>query len=242
MTKDKENFHKYNSWMKKAFNFKLNIKEYKMFNNYYKKNYLKYLNKNKQISILEIGCWMWHFWYFLKNEWYDNYFWIDLDKNNIEQCKIIWLNNVIVEDMFVYLDKINNDSIDIVVMNDIIEHIDWNVIVSFLKLIKTKLIKDWKVIIKTCNCNNIYWLSSFFSDFTHLVWYTSWKLQHVWMLAWYNKVENFNLYLYFNIPVIDYIFNLPFYIIYKIKYLQFLINWRTWQKVFSKNILSIFYK
>lgn len=235
-------FKDYNQWMKDSFNFQLNKKEYELFDNYYRKNYLKHLPKDKKIKILEIACGMGQFLYFLNKEGYKNISGIDLNKKNIEQCKKIGIKNVIKADMYNYISKLSNNKFDVIIMNDIIEHIPRERVIKYLSNIRTKLKEGGVLIIKTVNCNNVYGLSSYFSDFTHVVGYTSEKIRHVSLLSGFKECKVYNLYLYTNIFIVDLFFNIPFKIIYKIKRLLFYLNGRKTDNVFSKNLLAIIRK
>lgn len=57
--------------------------EFETYYKYFKKNYLKHLPESKESKILDIGCGMGHFLYFLEKEGYKNYLGIDISKENI---------------------------------------------------------------------------------------------------------------------------------------------------------------
>lgn len=54
---------------------------------YFERNYLRFLPKNRDVRILEIGCGMGEFYIFLKRNGYKNYTGIDASVENISFIK-----------------------------------------------------------------------------------------------------------------------------------------------------------
>jgi len=234
-----KDYDKYYEWMNNSFKLQ---KKYDLFANYYKKNYLKRIPGNKNIKILDIGCGMGQFLYFLKKAGYKNIEGFDLDKENVEQCHKMGFENVVQADMYEYLSKTKNNYYDLIVMNDIIEHVPREKTIALLENIRTKLKKGGRFMVKTVNCNNVYGLSSYFSDFTHVTGYNSEKMRHVAMLSGFRRTLVYNLYVLPNIPLIDGFFKFLFFLTYKIKRLFFYMNGRVSDNVFSKNLLAVLRK
>jgi 2-polyprenyl-3-methyl-5-hydroxy-6-metoxy-1,4-benzoquinol methylase len=239
MASDFDNYHK---WMKKVFPFRLNEKEYELFANYFKKNYLTHMPKEKDAKILEIACGMGHFLYFLKKNGYKNLEAIDLDPTNVKQCKTIGFNMVIESDMYDYINQLEDSSYDLIVMNDLIEHIPRKDIISFLNTLRMKLRDNGVVIVKTMNCNNIYGISGYFADFTHVMGYTPERMKHVSMLASFSKCNVYNLFVLPNMKYIDAFIKCFWKVIFNFKRMCFLLNAKMSDGVFSKNLLAILYK
>lgn len=231
-------FLNYNSWMKESFNVRLDKREYEMFSNYFNKNYSKLLPVNKDVEILEIAPGMGQFLYFLNKKGYKNISAVDLDSNNIKQCHSMGFEFAQVGDLYDYIPSLKDNSIDCVVMNDIIEHIPSDWALEVLRLLHSKLKNGGSILIKTVNCNNVYGLSSYFSDYTHVNGFTSEKIRHAAMLSGFKEVQVKNLYLYPNIIFLDTLFKIFFAITYKWKSFFFLFNGRKSDNVFSKNLLA----
>ena len=217
-----------------------NKNQYNLFNNYFKKNYLKHLPKNKNVKILDMGCGLGHFLYFLRKQGYVNVKGIDLNKKNIEHCKKMRLG-VVQEDIFDYL-KNSKENFDIIVLNDVIEHIEKDKILKLFNIAREMLNKGGKVLIKTPNCNSPYGLAGFFSDFTHQTAFTEKSLGQLAMISNFGNFKVENLYIYPNIPVIDSMTFIFYNILYKTKSIFNYLNGQKPFKVFSKNILAIFEK
>ena len=216
-------------------------KEFKIFYKYYKKNYLKHLPKNKRAKILDVGCGTGHFLYFLKNSGYKSYFGIDLSEEAINYCrkKKLGSKNLINAEAKSYLKK-TQTKFDVIIMNDVIEHIPKTKIVPLLNLIKKRLNNNGKLIIKTINvANPITGNSSRYLDFTHTIGFTQESLSQVIKVSGFGNVKIYapNLWV-FNIfvNIIGYVIEKLLSVFFR---LLFLLHGRKSTTIFSKNIIAV---
>lgn len=218
-------------------------KEYKngflMFYKYYKNNYLKYFPNNKKTKILDIGCGMGHFLYFLKKENYKDYLGIDGSEECIEFCKKKKFNVKYI-DAFEFL-KTNKNNFDLIVMNDIIEHLTRDEIIEILKLIYNNLNQGGKIFVKTPNmANPILGVHGRYIDFSHKIGFTEESLSQVLRISEFKNVKIIpqNIYIFYRNPLnylaiaVSKIFNLLFRLL-------FLIYGRKTTKIFAKTIIAI---
>ncbi len=217
--------NKYNN----VLNYKNTKKELELYKNYFYKNYRKYLSSNKKIKILDIGCGNGLFLEFLKSMGYSNIEGIDLSTENIKICKSKGLK-VENKEAFNFLKK--SKGYDLIIMNDVIEHIKKEKIISLLKLIKRKLNKNGALIIKTLNMSNPISLNTLYCDFTHEWGYTEKSIKQVCENANFTKIKVKELIIYPNIKILDSFF--PF--IYKFIHLFY---GKSGNKIFSKNLLCV---
>jgi 2-polyprenyl-3-methyl-5-hydroxy-6-metoxy-1,4-benzoquinol methylase len=215
-------------------------KNLELYVNYYTRNYLRYLPKDKRVKIIDIGCGRGDFLLFLKRNGYANIEGIDLDGENVRHCRKCGLN-VNKMDLFKFVEKVEGQY-SVIVMNDVIEHIERHRVIPLLKRLRSKLEDGGSLFIKTVNCNNVYGLSAFFSDFTHLVGYTEEKIEHIALLGGFRSCDVKNLFIYPGVPLVDPLLCLFYGIWYRIKRLLFLLNGRKNVRVFSKNLLAILKK
>ena len=121
---------------------------------------IKEINWKNNLNILEV--WVWPYWmiFKLKKEFKNhNYLWIDLDYNVLNYLNnndFKWINNDISSDKI----DLNDNSIDIVIFNEVIEHIfdcqhSINEIYRILK-------KGWKLYISTHNSFNFFMRLKYF--------------------------------------------------------------------------------
>jgi 2-polyprenyl-3-methyl-5-hydroxy-6-metoxy-1,4-benzoquinol methylase len=221
----------------KTLNYKNSDKETSDYINYFLKNYKKFMPPDKGINILDIGCGNGLFLEFLRNQEYKEIFGIDLSPENIEICKKKGLN-ISKEDAFSFLNK-TKKSFDLIVMNDIIEHIPKKEVIQLLKLVRSKLNKDGIVLIKTLNMSNPISLDTLYCDFTHEWGYTEKSIKQVCAFAGFENIEIKNLIIYPNIKFLDWIFPILYKLI-KLKYkIVFTFYGKKGNNTFSKNLLCI---
>jgi len=151
--------------------------------------YGPYLTKNKDARILDFGCGMGHFLYFLKKMSYSNFIGIDISPQQVDFVRKYITNNVILADGFDFLKESlrKGDYFDIIVLNDVIEHIPKVKIPELLQLMFNVLKPGGKVFIKTDNMGNPYNLRSRYMDFTHEIGFTEHSLYEVLYMAGLEK-------------------------------------------------------
>jgi len=206
---------------------------------YFKINYLKHLPESKDSKILDIGCGMGHFLYFLEKEGYKNYLGIDISKENIEFCKEKGFN-VELWDALSFL-KEKQETFDIIVMNDIIEHLSKQEIIQILELVNKNLVENGKTIIKTPNSSNpILANAGRYIDFTHEIGFTEESLSQVLRISGFRDVRVYpqDIYIFYKNPL-NYIAKFISKLLNLIFKLLFLLYGRKTTKIFTKSIIAV---
>ena len=166
----------------------LTKEEYEKMAEFYNLNYGKFMPKDKNANILDIGCGAGHFLYFLLKNGYRNFLGIDISKSQIEFCKKYITDKVLVSDAFDFL-KDKNEIYDLITANDFIEHIKKEKIIEFLKLSYKSLKNGGILIIKTGNIGNIFGLFFRYKDFTHEIGFTEKSLFQVLKIAGFKEIK-----------------------------------------------------
>lgn len=153
-----------------------------------RKRFKAILPDDKVAKIIDIACGAGHFLYFLQKEGYGNAKGIDLSSEMVEIARKIGINNVEKADLFEYLSE-HLQSFDMVVANDIIEHLSKDEIVKFLDLIHQSLKPEGKVLISTINAQSLLGASIVFIDFTHEIGFTPNSLLQVMRVCGFRDVS-----------------------------------------------------
>jgi 2-polyprenyl-3-methyl-5-hydroxy-6-metoxy-1,4-benzoquinol methylase len=170
----------------KAENFKHSLEILSAFYNW---NYRELLPDDKNIKILDIGCGMGQFLSWLKSNGYKNFFGIDLSQQMVDFCrKNVTANAQKVESIKEFLQDKNN-TYDLIVMLDVIEHISKPDILEDLAVIFKALKKGGKLLIKTNNLASITGSRMRYEDFTHLTGYTEYSLKQVLKIVGFKQIE-----------------------------------------------------
>ena len=213
--------------------------DFETYYKYFKKNYSKHLPEDKDLKILDIGCGMGHFLYFLEKEDYKDYIGIDISKENIEFCKEKGLN-VRLSNVFDFLAE-KTVPFHVIVMNDIIEHFNKQEIIRILELVNKNLVENGKIIIKTLNAANpILANGGRYIDFTHEISFTEESLSQVLRVSGFKDVRIYpqDIYIFYKNPLnyvakfISKLLNLTFRLL-------FLLYGRKTTKIFTKSIIAV---
>lgn len=215
--------------------------DYEKYYRYYNINYSKFIPESTDTKILEIGCGMGHFLYYLQKKEYLNYLGIDISEENISFCKS---HKFPVEyvDAFDFL-KSNQEPFDIIIMNDIIEHLNKEEILKILDLMIRNINENGTVIIKTINSSNpILASSGRYIDFTHEISFTEESLSQVLKVCGFNDVRIYpqDIYIFYTNPF-NYIAKYISKLLYFIFKMLFLMHGRN-TKIFTKSIIAVGFK
>lgn len=206
---------------------------------YFRKNYLKHLPDDKNAKIVDLGCGMGHFLNFLAKESYKNYIGIDVSEENIEFCRKNNLN-VVLGDIFEFLNE-TNQTYDVIIMNDIIEHLEKSEIILLLQLIFKALHHDGRLIIKAPNAANpIMASSSRYADFTHELLFTEESLSQVLRISGFSQIFIYpqDLYVWYYNPV-NYLAKLCNFLLTGTFRILFRFYGRKTTKIFTKNLIAV---
>lgn len=215
------------------------LSEYKDYARYFRANYLKYLPHNKKAKILEIGCGLGHFQYFLRMEGYQNLRGIDISEQEIEFC----LNqgfNVKKADALSFITACR-EKFDVIIFDDIIYYFTRDDVVVLLKNIHRVLNDQGKCFIKTLNMSNpITASNSNFRDFATEFNYTEESLKQICLLSGFENTKIFplNIYIFYLNPL-NYMALIMEFILSNIFRILFWLYGRKTTKIFTKDILAV---
>lgn len=164
-------------------------KEYLSSSRVYEKNYGRFL-LNKKAKILDIGCGAGHFLYFLKSRGYDDISAIDISESQVEYCKDKIDNRVICVDAFEHLKKYR-DTYDVLVLNDVLEHIPKDRLKDFVALLNSSLKIGGMVLVTTPNLGNPFSVACRYCDITHTLGLTEKSFRQLFLCAGFAEANSF---------------------------------------------------
>lgn len=213
--------------------------EFETYHRYFRSNYLGHMPANKDCRILDVGCGLGHFLYFLEREGYRNYLGIDISEENFELLKGRGFNVRLCN----MLDFFHEDlePFDLIVMNDVIEHLSKEEIMQALEGINKNLADGGIVIIKSSNASNpIMGLSSRYMDFTRDVIFTEESLLQVLTVIGFRDIQihPHNIYVYYFNPL-NYVAKFMSALLCLLFRLLFIMYGRKTTRVFTKNLIAV---
>lgn len=160
-----------------------------------------FLQGNGDAKILDIGCGMGHFLYYLASYGYTNFYGIDISEQQIDFIKegihstCPELSGIFkkiskkveVADAYEFMRK-NELKFNVIVALDVIEHIPKERIIEFLELVNRSLVPNGIFIAKTGNLANPFSIGVRYGDFTHEMGFTDRSLIQILRIAKFREV------------------------------------------------------
>jgi SAM-dependent methyltransferase len=177
-------------------------KGYSSFGKFYKRNYLSYLPKNKNVSLLVISCGPGYFLNLLKTEGYENVFGIDSDPEKVRYAKSRGLNCA-SEHAFAFL-KTNKNPIDTIFVEQEINHLTKDEIMLFLNLCRDNLKDKGTLIVHSLNgANPITGSEALAQNYDHYNTFTEYSLRQILQYCNFKEIKIFplNLYIFYENPL-----------------------------------------
>lgn len=232
------------SYFEINFKYRKNIesikKEYKRYYHFFKYNYIKHLPSDKNAKICDMACGIGETVNSLDQAGYTNVIGVDFDSENVKFCRKQGLN-VVQGSIYEYF-KDKKDVFDVIILNDIIEHIEKNKVIAVLKDIKESLRTNGILIIKTVNAANPFLApASRYMDFTHEIIYDEFSIRDILLVAGFQakniRIKGSNLYVFWKNPF-NYIAWLINSVISLFLRCYFILNFKK-QKIFTKNFIAV---
>ncbi|MCS7184309.1 MAG: class I SAM-dependent methyltransferase [bacterium] len=169
---------------------KLLQEEDKIRSKIFKKRYLKYLPADKKAYILDIGCGRGIYVKFLQELGYKNCFGIDISQELVDLGISLGVKNLIVSDYRDFLST-RKEFFDMIISTQLIEHLNYEEALSFLKLCYESIKNNGSILIETINAEFLFFGISLYGDLTHKLAFTSSSLANLAKMAGFSNVSVF---------------------------------------------------
>jgi len=157
---------------------------------FYNKLIKEYFPQNKEIKILEIGCGYGAFGYFIQQAGYKNYIGIDGSESQVHEAKRLKIN-IQLANLVEYLKSIDDESIDLLIAIDVIEHFTKEELSDLVDDMYRVLKKDGKIITHQPNATSPFGNSIRYGDFTHELAFTHSSMSQLFLLSGFNSVKSY---------------------------------------------------
>ena len=144
----------------------------------------------KDIRIVDLACGAGHFLYFLQKEGYTNTLGIDLSAEMLTLAEKAGVKNLKAAEMHVFLQE-NKNNFDLIVANDIIEHVTKDEALDLLDSIHSALKPEGMVLLATPNAMSLLGFGNFHREFTHITAYTPLSLAQVLRVCRFKHIRTF---------------------------------------------------
>ena len=213
-------------------------KGFDKFAKFYRRNYLRYLPKNKQIKTLVISCGAGYMVNVLKKEGYENVVGIDSDAEKISLAKAHSLNCE-VANAFSFL-KSGTNLFDLIFAEQEINHLTKDEIKKFLILCHSRLADKGALITHSLNgANPVTGPEALAQNIDHYNTFTEYSLKQALKYAGFSNITVFplNLYIFYENPV-NYI-GIAVNMVLNVIFRALFIFYGKDNKLFSKKIAAV---
>ena len=170
-------------------------KGYTSFKKFYKRNYLKYVPKDKNANTLVISCGPGYFVNLMREEGYGNVLGIDSNPHKIHHAQEKKLNCK-TEHAFGFLAE-NRGSFDFIFVEQEINHLTRDEILQFFKLCRDSLKDQGTIIVHSLNgANPITGSEALAQNFDHYNTFTEYSLRQILQYSNFQDIQVFPLALY----------------------------------------------
>lgn len=231
-------YNNYSDVLKKRKVLNNSEKEEAAINKYFKRNYLPHFPKNRDCKILDLGCGLGYYMKACKKFGYENVMGVDMSQSNVEYCRQCGMMCEL-GDALSYL-RSSGGGYDIIIFNDVIEHLTKEELFPVLLEIKSALKSGGKLIIKTYNlANPITSISGRYFDMTHEIGFNEASMYQVLNAIDFKniKIKGADIFV-IGVPFI-YVLKLYTIIQNTFWYLQSCVYGRNSITIFSKNLIAI---
>lgn len=166
------------------------------FRAYYRHNYLHHLPEDKNASILVISCGPGYLVDLLESEGYSGTIGIDSDPDKVQFATKRGLNCEVAR-AFEYLQGTSESSFDVIIPEQELSHLTHEETIAFLKLCRTRLKKDGKLITYTLNgANPLVGAENLAHNIDHFYTVTEYSFNQLLELSGFRDIKIYPLKLY----------------------------------------------
>jgi len=150
----------------------------------------KFLPKNENIKVLDLGCGDGGFIYWLHKKGFESAVGIDISKEQVGQARKLGIKNVFQGDAKKFLEN-RNEEYDLIFARDFLEHFSKEEILELIDLINNSL-KDGSVFIAQIpNAEGLFWGRLRHGDFTHDISFTQQSMKQLLEVSRFGEINVF---------------------------------------------------
>lgn len=158
---------------------------------YLKKLIREHFPKNHEAKILDLGCGHGALIYFAQSMGYSNVIGVDRSPEQVKAAKNLNIEGVKQGDLIELLNSLANDSCDVIITFDVIEHFKKEELLIFVDEVRRVLKTGGKWIIHTPNGESPFGSRIYFCDFTHELAFTRQSVSQLLLASGFKQVQCF---------------------------------------------------
>lgn len=154
----------------------------------WKKYFGRFLSKNKNAKIIDLGCGNGGFVWYLQKLGFKDANGIDISKEQVQQAEKLGIKNIFHGNFLEFL-KDKKEIYDVIFARDVLEHFSKEEILDVLYIISGSLKKGGTFIIQTINAENFLWGRLRHGDFTHDLAFTKESITQILNISGFSEIK-----------------------------------------------------
>jgi len=151
----------------------------------------RFIPKTKTLKILELGCGCGALQYFLVKAGYTNIRGIDNSRELVSVAQNLKIQNIVQADIYDYLRKCEHESIDVLVMIDVLEHFSKEELFELIPLLYRVLRDNGSVITHLPNAESPFGLAVRYGDITHENAFTRVSISQLFLSSGFSSIKSY---------------------------------------------------
>ncbi len=151
----------------------------------------KHLPADRNISILDLGAGHGAVVYALRNSGYNNVVGIEISEEQVNTAKLIGIEGIKQGDLTQSLIKVPENSVDVIVTLDVIEHFEKDELILLIDQIYKVLKPGGRWLIHIPNSEGPFGSTVRYSDFTHELSFTRFSIEQLLLSSSFAKIDCF---------------------------------------------------
>jgi 2-polyprenyl-3-methyl-5-hydroxy-6-metoxy-1,4-benzoquinol methylase len=167
------------------------VRQFAMRQPYIQRLIRQHITQNRNIRILDLGCGHGAFIYFLQQAGYQNVHGVDVSAEQVDLAHKLGINNVEQQDIAVYLTSVEDETVDVVFLIDVLEHLTRQGLFDILDEIFRILRPGGKCIAHVPNASGLYGMQVRYGDLTHEIAFTPQSAHQVFAMVGFHRIKCF---------------------------------------------------
>ncbi|MEZ4860949.1 MAG: class I SAM-dependent methyltransferase [Caldilineaceae bacterium] len=148
-----------------------------------------YVPTDYNIKILDLGCGHGGFLYFLNRAGYSNLAGVDISWEQVNLAHRLGIDCVEHGDIYQYVLTVNENTFDIILLMDVLEHYSRPMLFALLDEVYRVLRPGGKCIVHVPNAQGMYGMRVLFSDLTHELAFTSRSIHQLFSAIGFEQIK-----------------------------------------------------
>jgi len=151
----------------------------------------QHISSNRNCRILDLGCGHGAFLYFLQQAGYQDIHGVDVSAEQVAMAHRFGITNVDRQDITFYLNNVEDETVDIVLLMDILEHLTRQELFDMLDDVFRIMRPGGKCVIHVPNASGVYGMHFRYGDLTHELAFTPQSAQQAFSTVGFEYIQCF---------------------------------------------------